>query len=65
MNALLHEYGYLEGSPGDYSLTEKGKEYGSEQYQHRGNGGYAHYNAVLAAMPNCPWAATEVPTDGQ
>ncbi|WP_143533460.1 hypothetical protein [Rhodococcus rhodochrous] len=45
MNALLHEYGYLEGSPGDYSLTEKGKEYGSEQYQHRGNGGYAHYNA--------------------
>lgn len=44
VNALLREYGYLEGSPNDYSLTEKGKQYGSEQYHHRGTGGYAFYN---------------------
>lgn len=44
MNALLLEHGYLKGSPGDYSLTEKGKEYGSEDYHHRGVGGYSHYN---------------------
>ncbi len=43
-NALLHEHGYLEGGPGDYFLTEKGKEYGAEKYHHRGNGGYSHYN---------------------
>jgi len=43
-NALLREHGYLEGSPGEYSLTDKGKEYGSEKYHHLGNGGYAHYN---------------------
>lgn len=44
MNALLQEHGYLEGSPGDYSLTEKGKKYGSEEHHHRGVGGYSHYN---------------------
>ena len=46
MNELLVELGYLEGSPGDYSLTDKGREYGSETEHHRGNGGYAHYNRV-------------------
>ena len=46
MNELLVDLGYLEGSPGDFSLTDKGKEYGSETEHHRGNGGYAHYNRV-------------------
>ncbi|MDQ0284860.1 hypothetical protein [Rhodococcoides fascians] len=44
VNALLHEYDYLTGPPGDYSMTEKGQEYGSERDHHRGTGGYAHYN---------------------
>ena len=44
LNVLLSGYGYLQGSPGSWSLTEKGKEYGTEKEEHRGNGGYAHYN---------------------
>lgn len=44
LNALLRDHGYLDGSPGDYSLTEKGKAFGTEQYHHRGTGGYRHYN---------------------
>lgn len=45
MNALFFDHGYLDGEPGDYSLTEKGKQYGSEQDHHRGTGGYSFYNA--------------------
>lgn len=45
MNALLFDHGYLDGGPGDYSLTEKGKPYGSEKDHHRGTGGYSSYNA--------------------
>jgi len=44
MNELLKEHGYLEGSPGAYGLTEKGKQFGEEEDHHRGVGGYAHYN---------------------
>ncbi|MFD8538986.1 VOC family protein [Streptomyces rubrogriseus] len=44
MNALLKEYGYLDGSPGAYGLTEKGQQYAKEQYHSRGTGGYAQYN---------------------
>ena len=28
MNALLKQQGYLDGEPGAYGLTEKGKQYG-------------------------------------
>jgi hypothetical protein len=41
MNALLKEHGYLYGEPGAYGLTEKGKQYGDEQYHDNGYGGYA------------------------
>jgi len=44
VNALLLEHGYLEGGPGDYGLTDKGKQYGSETYHHRGTGGSQSYN---------------------
>ncbi len=44
MNFFLKEEGYLDGEPGDYFLTEKGKKYAEEQDYHRGTGGYAHYN---------------------
>ncbi|MGW6455482.1 hypothetical protein ACWF94_06045 [Streptomyces sp. NPDC055078] len=44
MNALLKEYGYLDGNPGAYGLTEKGQQYAKEQYHSRGTGGYAQYN---------------------
>lgn len=44
MNALLKEHGYLDGQPGAYELTEKGSRYARERYEHRGVGGYAHYN---------------------
>lgn len=44
MNALLKQYGYLDGTPGAYRLTEKGQQYAQEQYHSRGTGGYAHYN---------------------
>ncbi|WP_433020572.1 hypothetical protein [Kribbella sp. CA-294648] len=44
MNQLLKDHGYLYGEPGAYRLTEKGQQYGEEQYHSRGTGGYAHYN---------------------
>ncbi|AVV41797.1 hypothetical protein C6376_10440 [Streptomyces sp. P3] len=44
MNELLKEHGYLDGSPGAYGLTDKGQQYGEEQYHSRGTGGYAQYN---------------------
>lgn len=42
MNLLLKDYGYLEGEPGAYGLTDKGKQFGDEQYNENGYGGYAH-----------------------
>lgn len=44
MNHLLKEEGFLSGEPGDYSPTEKAKEYLKEDHYHRGTGGYSHYN---------------------
>ena len=44
MNELFNQYGYLEGDPGAYRITEKGQQYAEEQYHFRGTGGYAHYN---------------------
>ena len=44
MNELLKQHGYLEGSPGAYGLSEKGKQFGQEEDHHRGVGGYDHYN---------------------
>jgi hypothetical protein len=41
-NALLKEHGYLDGEPGAYGLTEKGKKYAEEQYHDNGYGGYAY-----------------------
>lgn len=37
MNVLLAERGYLEGVPGSYSVTEKGKPYSRETDEFRGN----------------------------
>ncbi len=42
MNALLKEHGYLYGEPGAYGLTEKGAQYGQQQYHENGYGGYAY-----------------------
>lgn len=44
LNALLHEHGYLQGSPSNYSLTKKGLEYGSERDHFRGNPGSSAYS---------------------
>ena len=41
MNVLLKEEGYQNGEPGDYSTTDKGKEYVSEKGWDNGYGGYA------------------------
>lgn len=41
MNTLLKDYGYLDGSPGAYRLTEKGERYGSDHSHENGYGGYA------------------------
>jgi hypothetical protein len=41
MNALFKEHGYLDGEPGAYGLTEKGAQYGAEQENWNGYGGYA------------------------
>ena len=44
MNCVLVKLGFLKGSPGDYSLTEKALQYAIEQDFHRGTGGYSCYN---------------------
>ena len=44
MNILLKEEGFLDGGPGTYTLTEKGKQYADEQYDGQGTGGYLQYN---------------------
>lgn len=45
MNVALKKLGYLDGDPGAYFPTEKGLPFMSEEYHHRGPGGYARYNA--------------------
>ncbi len=40
MNVLLKEEGFIEGEPGHYSPTEKGKEYSDELADDNGYGGY-------------------------
>lgn len=44
MNYALKAAGFLNGTPGDYDITEKAKPFVVEQDFHRGNGGYAIYN---------------------
>ncbi len=44
MNFVLKEEGFLDGEPGNYTVTEKGKKYAEEQDHSRGNGGYSWYN---------------------
>ena len=44
MNFLLKEEGFLDGEPGNYTITEKGKKFAEEHNHHRGTGGYSHYN---------------------
>ena len=44
MNRVLAKVGFLNGIPGDYSLTEKAFPYAEERSFHRGTGGYASYN---------------------
>ncbi len=45
VNVLLKEQGYLEGGPGAYFLTEKGKQYGEDQDHQRGNDRSLSYSA--------------------
>lgn len=44
MNRVLVKLGFLEGTPGDYSLTKKALQYAVEKDFHRGTGGYSCYN---------------------
>lgn len=41
MNMALKQLGYLDGQPGNYIPTEKGKMFYSETYHDNGYGGYA------------------------
>ena len=43
-NELLKLNGLLEGEPGNYQVTATGEPYATENYEHRGTGGYACYN---------------------
>lgn len=44
MNFVLKEEGFLDGEPGNYTVTEKGETYAIEEDHHRGTGGYSWYN---------------------
>ena len=41
VNQKLAEIGYLEGKPGDWSMTEEGRKHGEERFYDNGYGGYA------------------------
>jgi hypothetical protein len=41
MNKLFNEYGYLEGKPGAWKVTEKGEQYAEERPRSNGHGGWA------------------------
>ena len=43
-NQLLKEEGFLDGGPGMYTVTEKGRPFADEQHHSRGTGGYARFN---------------------
>lgn len=42
MNVLLKDHGFLEGRPGDWQVTELGKQFVSSVDFDNGYGGYAH-----------------------
>lgn len=44
MNRVLVKHNFLQGIPGNYSVTQKALQYASEKDFHRGTGGYARYN---------------------
>lgn len=44
MNRVLVKQGFLQGAPGNYSVTQKALQYAVEKDFHRGTGGYASYN---------------------
>jgi hypothetical protein len=44
MNFVLKEEGFLDGEPGNYTVTENGEKYAEEQDHSRGTGGYSWYN---------------------
>ena len=44
MNRVLAKLGFLNGTPGNYSIAPKALQYAVEKDFHRGTGGYAHYN---------------------
>lgn len=41
VNKLLNEKGYLSGEPGNWSMTDKGREHGEERHKDNGYGGWA------------------------
>ncbi|BDF68137.1 hypothetical protein CE91St43_21090 [Oscillospiraceae bacterium] len=44
MNRVLVKQGFLQGTPGNYDVTQKALQYAVEKDFHRGTGGYACYN---------------------
>lgn len=44
-NQALKEAGFLDGNPGEWFVTEKGKPFANQEDHHRGTGGSPVYNA--------------------
>ena len=74
VNLLLHEHGLLEGSPGNWSITEYGKSFGNTSYHDNGYGGYAAREwdyvmwdesvlDVIAQRNDSPWNCQECGQD--
>lgn len=61
-NALLAAQGFLEGKPGQYLLTELGKQFGHHVSEHNGYGGVAYRDwyktyfdeSILSALDHSP-----------
>ena len=66
-NALLVAQGFLEGKPGEYLLTELGKQFGHHVPEDNGYGGYAYQDwyktyfdeSILPALDHSPETITE------
>ena len=55
VNLLLKEHGYLDGTPGDYYVTEKGTSYAEERFKDK----IIHKISVKEAIKNAEKAIND------
>lgn len=64
MNTILKNNGFLDGEPGNYTVTEKGKKYAEEQYHSCEVGGHGRCNGPWKTRTWDERIADELDYDG-